>query len=222
MDEAVLQCGRVVDIARAAEIDWTTIYGTFRLAGQTLLIRGDYDATLTDTIHGVRQFAMQSGDKRAHVYNMPWWFDPNGGKYPTAFISNLIPPARQLRSPRSWPLPAPPRVRRDHPLRAIRSIVNEAPGPIGRRSILPENLLRAILLQAFYSICRERLLMERREYDLLFRWFSELASTMPSGTIWCSRRSAEGDIAAKFLAAVLAQPKVKKLLSSDHFSVMAR
>jgi len=74
------------------------------------------------------------------------------------------------------------RVRSDHPLRAIRGIVNEALTalerdfavlylPIGRPSIPPEKLLRAMLLQAFYSLRSERLLMERLEYDLLFRWF---------------------------------------------------
>ena len=74
------------------------------------------------------------------------------------------------------------RVRADHPLRAIRAIVNEALAalerefaalysPIGRPSIPPEKLLRAMLLQAFYSIRSERQLMERLEYDLLFRWF---------------------------------------------------
>src|SRR3974390_3506934 len=74
------------------------------------------------------------------------------------------------------------RVRRDHALRGIRTIVNEALvalerkftalySPIGRPSIAPEKLLRAMLLQAFYSIRSERLLMERLEYDLLFRWF---------------------------------------------------
>ena len=74
------------------------------------------------------------------------------------------------------------RVRRDHPLRAIRTIVNGALialerefaglySPIRRPSIPPEKLLRAMLLQAFYSIRSERLLMERLEYDLLFRWF---------------------------------------------------
>ena len=72
------------------------------------------------------------------------------------------------------------RVRCDHPLRAIRTIVNEALGalerefaalysPLGRPSIPPEKLLRAMLLQAFYSIRSERLLMERLEYYLLFR-----------------------------------------------------
>jgi len=74
------------------------------------------------------------------------------------------------------------RVRSDHPLRAIRGLVNEALvaleqefaalyAPIGRPSIPPEKLLRAMLLQAFYSIRSERQLMERLEFDLLFRWF---------------------------------------------------
>ena len=69
-------------------------------SGQTLLIRVDHDAIITDTIQGVRQFVMQSGnnyreeDLLTHVYTVPWWYDSIGGKYPTAFISNLIPPAR--------------------------------------------------------------------------------------------------------------------------------
>lgn len=74
------------------------------------------------------------------------------------------------------------RVRRDHPLRAIRGIANAALEALnadfaalysrmGRPSIAPERLLRAMLLQAFYSIRSERQLMERLEYDLLFRWF---------------------------------------------------
>ena len=73
------------------------------------------------------------------------------------------------------------RVRRDHPLRAIREIANAALAAMkrefaalyaprmGRPSIPPEKLLRAMLLQAFYSIRSERQLMERIEYDLLFR-----------------------------------------------------
>nr|WP_249782761.1 MULTISPECIES: IS5 family transposase [Bradyrhizobium] len=126
------------------------------------------------------------------------------------------------------------RVRRDHPLRAIRTMVNEALStlerefaalysPIGRPSIPPEKLLRAMLLQAFYSIRSERLLMERLEYDLLFRWFVGIGVDDPAWdhSVFSKNRDRllEGDIAAKFLAAVLAQPKVKKLLSSDHFSV---
>jgi len=126
------------------------------------------------------------------------------------------------------------RVRRDHPLRAIRTIVNEALSalerefaalysPIGRPSIPPEKLLRAMLLQAFYSIRSERLLMERLEYDLLFRWFVGIGvdDAAWDHSVFSKNRDRllEGDIAAKFLAAVLAQPKVKKLLSSDHFSV---
>jgi transposase len=126
------------------------------------------------------------------------------------------------------------RVRRDHPLRVIRTTVSEALGalerefttlysPIGRPSIPPEKLLRAMLLQAFYSIRSERLLMERLEYDLLFRWFVGIGvddTAWDHSTFSKNRdRLLEGDIAAKFLGALLAQPRVKKLLSTDHFSV---
>ena len=95
--------------------------------------------------------------------------------------------------------------------------------PLGRPSIPPEKLLRAMLLQAFYSIRSERLLMERLEYDLLFRWFVGIGvddAAWDHSTFSKNRdRLLEGDIAAKFLAAVLAQPRVNRLLSSDHFSV---
>ena len=80
-----------------------------------------------------------------------------------------------------------------------------------------------MLLQAFYSIRSERLLMERLEYDLLFRWFVGIGIDVAAwdNSVFSKNRDRllEGDIAAKFLAAVLAQAKVKKLLSSDHFSV---
>ena len=126
------------------------------------------------------------------------------------------------------------RVRGDHPLRTIREIANAALSDLsrafaalytdfGRPSIAPEKLLRAMLLQAFYGIRSERQLMERMEFDLLFRWFVGLGVDDPvwdHSTFSKNRdRLLEGEIAAKFLAAVLAQPKVKRLLSSDHFSV---
>lgn len=126
------------------------------------------------------------------------------------------------------------RVRKDHPLRVIRTVVNEALGTMepdfallyagtGRPSIAPERLLRAMLLQAFYSIRSERQLMERIEFDLLFRWFVGLGIDDPvwdHSTFSKNRdRLLEGAVAACFLSAILAQPRVKRLLSSDHFSV---
>jgi transposase len=126
------------------------------------------------------------------------------------------------------------RVRGDHPLRTIRELANAALSELsknltalytdfGRPSIAPEKLLRAMLLQAFYGIRSERQLMERLEFDLLFRWFVGLGVDDPvwdHSTFSKNRdRLLEGEIAGKFLAAVLAQPKVKRLLSSDHFSV---
>lgn len=127
------------------------------------------------------------------------------------------------------------RVRRDHPLRPIREIANAAladlsedfavlyPPRLGRPSIPPERLLRAMLLQAFYGIRSERQLMERMEFDLLFRWFVGLgvddAAWDHSSFTKNRDRLLAGEIAGKFLRAVLAQPKVKRLISSDHFSV---
>src|ERR1700676_2912635 len=126
------------------------------------------------------------------------------------------------------------RVRSGHPLRAIGGLVNEALvalehefsalyAPIGRPSIPPEKLLRAMLLQAFYSIRSERQLMERLEYDLLFRWFVGIGGDAAVGdhSVFSKNRDRllEGNIAARFLAAVLDQPRVKKLLSTDHFTV---
>src|SRR5437868_9199861 len=126
------------------------------------------------------------------------------------------------------------RIREDHPLRVIRAIANVALkslsgefeklySPLGRESIPPERLLRALLLQAFYSIRSERQLVERIDHDLLFRWFVGLGIEDPvwDATTFTKNRDRllEGDVAAQFLAAVLAQDKVKRLLSSEHFSV---
>lgn len=126
------------------------------------------------------------------------------------------------------------RIRPDHPLRTIRTIVNEALESLsaefdalyaprsGRPSIPPEMLLRAMLLQAFYSIRSERQLMERLEFDLLFRWFVGLSADEPAwdhSTFSKNRdRLLEGEVAATFLAAVLSGPRVKRLISTQHFS----
>lgn len=127
------------------------------------------------------------------------------------------------------------RVRPDHSLRTIRQLTDVALAALsgdfsalyaarmGRPSIPPEMLLRAMLLQAFYSIRSERQLMERLEFDLLFRWFVGLGVDDPAWDHSSFSKNRDrllaGEIAAKFLAAVLAQPRVKRLLSSDHFSV---
>jgi len=126
------------------------------------------------------------------------------------------------------------RVRRDHPLRTIREIANAGLSDLskdfdrlytdfGRPGIAPEKLLRAMLLQAFYGVRSERQLMERMEFDLLFRWFVGLGvddAVWDHSTFSKNRdRLLEGEIAAKFLRAIVDQPKVKRLLSSDHFSV---
>ena len=127
------------------------------------------------------------------------------------------------------------RVPTDHPLRPIREIVNAAlerlspefdalyATGVGRPSIPPERLLRALLLQAFYGIRSERQIMERLEFDLLFRWFVGLGiddTAWDQTTFGKNRdRLLAGDVAARFLAEVLADSKVKRLLSTEHFSV---
>lgn len=126
------------------------------------------------------------------------------------------------------------RVPKDHPLRTIREIANGALSelntvfeamyaPLRRPSIPPEKLLRASLLQAFYTIRSERQLMERLEFDLLLRWFVGLGidDVVWDHSVFSKNRDRllEGDVAAKFMAAVLMQPNLKQLLSSDHFSV---
>src|SRR5436309_13400507 len=126
------------------------------------------------------------------------------------------------------------RVPQEHPLRRIRSIVdrvldqlsprfNKLYARAGRPSIAPEKLLRALLLQLLYSVRWERLLMEQLDYNLLFRWFVGLSmdDAVWDATVFCKNRDRllAGDIASKFMTGVLNLPQVRKLLSSEHFSV---
>jgi transposase len=126
------------------------------------------------------------------------------------------------------------RVPADHPLRVIRRIADEALGGmsaefdacyarIGRPSIAPERLMRALLLQAFYSIRSERQVMERLELDPLFLWFVGLGI---DGRVWDAStfsknrdRLLEADAAAEFLAGVVRHPQVRRQMSREHFSV---
>ena len=123
------------------------------------------------------------------------------------------------------------RVPAGHPLRSILPLVDGVLAGLsaafqrlyalnGRPSIPPERLLRALLLQAFYSVRSERQLMEQLDYDLLFRWFVGLGvdDAVWDVTVFTKNRDRllDGEIAAKFLRAVLAQPRVKALLSDEH------
>jgi transposase len=126
------------------------------------------------------------------------------------------------------------RIAADHPLRAIRELIDVALAELsrsfdklyardGRPSIPPEQLLRALLLQPFYTVRSERQLMEQINYNLLFRWFVGLSIDDPvwDPTTFCKNRDRllDGDIANRFFVAVLNLPQVRKLLSSEHFSV---
>jgi len=125
-------------------------------------------------------------------------------------------------------------VPQEHPLRAIRPLVNAALEKLsgkfdalyadsGRTSIAPEKLLRALLLQAFYGVRSERQLMEQVSYNMLLRWFIGLSMDAPvwDVTVFTKNRERllEGDVAVSFLVAVMGNPAVKRLLSSEHFSV---
>ena len=126
------------------------------------------------------------------------------------------------------------RVRKDHPLRAIRAMVDEVLAQLSRRfdtmyarvgrpSIAPEKLLRAQLLQMLYSIRSERLLMEEMNYNLLFRWFVGLNAddAVWDATVFSKNRDRllEADVAQEFLARVVEQARTKGLTSDEHFTV---
>ena len=126
------------------------------------------------------------------------------------------------------------RIASDHPLRAILALVNEVLAALsgrfeelyshtGRPSIAPEYLLRATLLQAFFTIRSERQLMEQIDYNLLFRWFVGLGIDDPvwdASTFSKNRgRLLTAAVAQGFLSALLNAPRVKRLLSHEHFSV---
>ena len=126
------------------------------------------------------------------------------------------------------------RIPADHPLRAMRQMVDgvlkELSGRfdglyarVGRPSIAPEKLLRALLIQILYSVRSERLLMEQLDYNLLFRWFVGLS---PDDRVWDAtsftknrERLQQGQVFDKFMVRLLEQPEVKPLLSDEHFSV---
>ena len=91
-----------------------------------------------------------------------------------------------------------------------------------RPSIAPEKLLRSLLLKAFYTVPSEQELIEQLDYNLLFRWFVGLPMDAPpwdAAEFAANRqRLSSGDAASRFLSTILSQPRVKLLLSDDHFS----
>ena len=126
------------------------------------------------------------------------------------------------------------RVRKDHPLRAIRAMVDEVLtqlsrrfdamyARVGRPSIAPEKLLRAQLLQMLYSIRSERMLMEQLEYNLLFRWFVGLSANEPvwHPTVFTKNRDRllDGAVSEQFFSLIVEQARAKRLLSDEHFTV---
>ena len=126
------------------------------------------------------------------------------------------------------------RVRKDHPLRAMRDLTDEIlkrMSPLfdamyaegGRPSIAPEKLLRAQLLQMLYSVRSERLLMEEIDYSILFRWFVglNLDDAVWDATTFTKNRDRllEAAVAKEFLAQVVERARGARLISDEHFSV---
>ncbi len=126
------------------------------------------------------------------------------------------------------------RVPKDHPLRAIRAMVDVAlrnMGPqsdamyakVGRPSIAPEKLLRARLLQVFYTVRSERMLMEQLDYNLLFRWFVGMNIDDPvwDATVFTKNRERllAAEVAKTLFTEVLAQARSRNLLFTEHFTV---
>ena len=126
------------------------------------------------------------------------------------------------------------RVPEKHPLRPVRVMVDaalesmsgrfdEMYAKAGRPSIAPERLLRALLLQALYSIRSERMLVEQLEYNLLFRWFVGLNMSEPAWNHAVFSKNRErllaGDVAHELFACVVEQARALKLLSDEHFTV---
>ena len=126
------------------------------------------------------------------------------------------------------------RVPKDHPLRAIRAMVDVALGnmgpqfdaiyaTVGRPSIAPEKLLRALLLQVLYTVRSERMLMEQLDYNLLFRWFVGMNIDDPVWDVTVFTKNRErllaADVAKTLFNEVLAQARSRDLLSSEHFTV---
>src|SRR6266516_2039626 len=126
------------------------------------------------------------------------------------------------------------RVRKDHPLRPIRTIVdkvlkelspefNKMYSKVGRPSIPPEQLLRALLLQMLYSVRSERMLIEEIDYNILFRWLIglNLDDAVWDATVFTKNRDRllEADVAKEFLAYVVEQARTGGLTSDEHFSV---
>jgi transposase len=126
------------------------------------------------------------------------------------------------------------RVPKDHPLRRVKDLADGALALLsptfdkmysgkGRPSVPPEQLLKASLLMAFYSVRSERLFCEQLDYNLMFRWFLDMGMEEPSfdhSTFTANRdRLLKHDVAKQFFAAIVVQARKGGLMSSEHFTV---
>jgi len=129
-------------------------------------------------------------------------------------LEQRIPADHPLRAIRAWT---------DRPLKRIDGELDKLYSPIGRESVPPERLLRALLLMVLYSVRSERQLMEQLNYNLLFRWFVglEMDDEVWDVTVFTKNRERliAGKVSQQLLAAVLVEAREQELLSAEHFTV---
>ncbi len=146
----------------------------------------------------------------------------------------LTYPALPRSNPKSLKSEEPDLIPVDHPIRTIRVVVDAVLAELdpvfdrmyaagGRASVPPEALLKATVLMAMYSIRSERAFCERLNYDLLFKWFLDMRIDQPAfdATTFSKNRKRllDAEVADQFFEAVVRIAKLRRYMSSEHFSV---
>ena len=182
---------------------------------KTLVLSARPHSTLSASrVLKISDWCSRSAPKSKILWVMRGTPDPQLAMLTTLSTEDLIPP--------------------DHPIRKIRAVVDVVLGEMddvfdgmyaagGRSSVPPETLLKATVLMAMYSIRSERAFCERLNYDLLFKWFLDMRIDQPAfdATTFSKNRKRllEHQVADEFFAAVVRQAKLRRYVSSDHFSV---
>ena len=177
-------------------------------------VRGQLRFTASSRVLKISDWCSRFGLGSKILWVMRGTHDPQLAMLTTLSTEDLIPP--------------------DHPIRKIRAVVDVVLGEMddvfdgmyaagGRASVPPETLLKATVLMAMYSIRSERAFCERLNYDLLFKWFLDMRIDQPAfdATTFSKnrRRLLDAEVADEFFAAVVRQAKLRRYVSSDHFSV---
>src|SRR5262245_12503192 len=188
--------------------------------GQKYPVRGAEDVArvIAGALAGCGEAESRSG-QHGSLQHTPEGDRRGDHKQPGAMLSSA---SSALRIAAMHPL-QPMRVLVDQTLRELSPAFTRLDARVGRSSISPEPLLRALLLQLLYSMRGERLFMEQLEYNLLFRWFVGLSMDEPAWdhTVFTQNRKRllDGEMAQEFFDRVLAQARPQGLLSDEHFTV---